>query len=169
MVKNIDMFQPTTPPLNPPVPPSKPSRASPSKISSASYPLPRLSSTSKRSALSGFQRAFFSTFSVFLSGRGLSLIQAPSKTNAQSVAIGFTQVGSHFYAWCATNNATAAAQGFTPQQTTGSWPRRAATHAPPQSHQGAGVLRLGANTFDPLVRGLPLTPVHFHQTQTIYY
>ena len=43
-------------------------------------------------------------------------------------------VGSPFYAWCVTNGATAAALGFTPQLTTGGWPRGAAPPAPPQSH-----------------------------------
>ena len=33
------------------------------------------------------------------------------------------------------------------------------------AHQGAWVLRLGANTFDPLVWGLSLAPVPFHRTQ----
>ena len=84
-------------------------------------PLSLLSFTSRRSALSSSQRASFTTFSVFLSRRGLSLIQALSKTHAQSVVIGFTPVGSPFYAWCATNGPTTAALGFTPQQTMYWW------------------------------------------------
>ena len=50
-----------------------------------------------------------------------------------SVAVEYKLVRSPFYEWCATSGATAAAQGITPQQTTGGWPRVAAPHASHQS------------------------------------
>ena len=98
-------------------------------------PLSHLSSIPRRRAHSSSQLVSFSTFSVSLSGRGLSLTQAPSKTHAQSVAIWYTQVGPPFFPWCVSNGATAAAPGFTLQLTTGGcWRRGAAPHAPPKSH-----------------------------------
>ena len=109
--------------------------------------LSHISFTSRRCTLSGCQRAS-STFSVSLSGRELNLTQAPSKTHAQSVAIGFTQVGSPCYAWCVTNGATAAVLGFTPQQTTGRWPRGAAPHAPSQSHLAAPTRELESSNLE---------------------
>ena len=77
-------------------------------------PLYHSSLTPRMSAHSGSQWASFSFFSASSSGRGLNLTKAPSKTHAQSVAVGYISVGSPFYVWCATNCATAAALGFTP-------------------------------------------------------
>ena len=99
-------------------------------------PLPLFLSsfTPRRNALFSSLWASFSTCPVSLSGWGLSHTLAPSKTHAQFVAVGCLKVGLPFYAWCATSGATAAAPGSNPQQTAGSWPRRAAPHAPPRSY-----------------------------------
>ena len=119
-------------PPSDPVPPPAP-HGSPHLIYPPLNPPLSYSFTPKRSAHSGSQWAP-STFSVSLSRRGLSHTQAPSKIHAQSVVIRCTPVGSPFYAWCATNGATAAALGFTPQLTTGGWPHGAVPHTPLQSH-----------------------------------
>ena len=105
----------------------------PSSLVLLLLPLPQFLSSfaPSRSANFGSRRASFSISSAFLSGRGLSHTQAPSKTHAQFVAVGCTPVGLPSYAWCATSGSTAAAPGFIPHQTTGCWPCGA---APPRSH-----------------------------------
>ena len=73
------------------------------------------------------------SFSVSFSRRGLSLTHVPSKTHAQSVAIGYTPVGSPFYVWCANSGALPLLRDSFPSRLP-AWPRGAAPHAPHRSH-----------------------------------
>ena len=86
-------------------------------------PLPLFLSflTLRKKAHPGSRWASFSTSSAYLSGQGLSRIQAP--------LVGLTSC-----LWYATSGATAAVLESIPLQTNDSWPRETAPHAPPRSH-----------------------------------
>ena len=117
-----------------PVPRSCLPRAFPFNLSSVSFSSASLFFHPKKERPVRLSVSLLLHILSLLSGRGLSLSQAPSKTHALSVVTVCTPFGSPFHVWCATSGATAATPGFIPQQTTSGWPCGDAPHAPHRSH-----------------------------------
>ena len=117
------------------VPPSRPPHGPPPLTFPPLHPsLSCLSPTSRRSVSPALREPPSPFLPSTYPGGDWASLRPRKKTLAQSVAIGFTPVGSLSYSWCAINGATVATLWFIPQQTTGGWPRGAAPHVPQQSH-----------------------------------
>ena len=153
-------------PPSDPVPSSSPPRVFPPTFPPLHPSLSRLSPTSRISALSGSQRASFSTFSVFLCGR---FTQAPSKTMLSLWQSGSLRLGRLVMHGVRPMVPSSLLWDSLPSRLPAAGPvvLPHMNHPTPtcNAHQEAGVIRLGANTLDLLVRGLPLPQVPFHRTQ----
>ena len=150
-----------------PIPPPAP-HVPPPLIFSPLHPLillchtrqTHLSFTPRRSVHSGSQWASFSTFSVSLSGRALSITQSPSHTHHLPFSVCGDRVHPGWVSflcmvcdqWC--HSRCSGIHSPADYWRLFPWSCPYMLHPSPtcSAHQGAGVLRLGVNTFDPIAR-----------------